>query len=165
MHLLIFIFLFILNITNINPGTETVIYGTYKWEISNKLISKIEHIIFFNDYKNIDIYYIGYMTIKYFDYVRINSANPLYIIIDKADGSIGEKNGNKYLIFASTDKNKEVLTKYKELWDEIKYLLKTINGSVAGEYGKEYMEIKFNSDDDLTLNKVLKMNVCMNYKC
>ena len=34
-----------------------------------------------------------------------------------------EKNGNKYLTFASTDKNKEVLKKYTELWDEIKNLI------------------------------------------
>ena len=34
------------NITNINSGSETVVYGTYKWEISNKLILKIGHIIF-----------------------------------------------------------------------------------------------------------------------
>ena len=27
-------------------------------------------------YKNIDIYYIGYITMKDFDYVRINSVNP-----------------------------------------------------------------------------------------
>ena len=40
-----------------------------------------------------------------------------YIV--KADGYIEEKNGNKYFTFAPTDKNKEVLTKYAELWDEI----------------------------------------------
>ena len=39
-------------------------------------------------YKNIDIYYIGYSTIKVSDYVKINIANPLYLIIDKADGYI-----------------------------------------------------------------------------
>ena len=38
-------------------------------------------------YKNIDIYYIGYVTIKSFsDYNSINSVNPLYFIIDKIDG-------------------------------------------------------------------------------
>ena len=31
------------------------------------------------------------------------------MVIDKVDGHIEEKNGNKYLTFASTDKNKEVL--------------------------------------------------------
>ena len=89
-------------------------------------------------YENIDIYYIECITIKDFHYVKINSVNPLYIIIGKADGYTEEKNGNKYLIFASTDKNKELLTKYIKLWDEIKYLIKKINGGEAGKYGKEY---------------------------
>ena len=64
-------------------------------------------------YKNVDIYYIGYNTIKIIsDYESINSVNPLYLIVGKADGYIEEKNGNKYLVFASTDKSKEVLEKY-----------------------------------------------------
>ena len=67
-------------------------------------------------YKNIDFYYIGYITIKSIsDYNSINSANPLYLIIGKAEGYIEEKNGNKYLIFPSTDKNKELLEKYTKL--------------------------------------------------
>ena len=71
---------------------------------------------------------------------------------------IEEKNENKYLIFSSTDKSKEVSRKCKELWDEIKYLIKTINGGEASAYGKEYMKIKFNSDDNLTLNKVINLH-------
>ena len=93
-------------------------------------------------YKNIDIYYIGYITIKDFDYVKINSVNPLYIIIDKEHGYVEEKNRNKYLVFASTDKNKEGLEKYTKLWDETKYLIKKINGGKEGEYGKDFMKIK-----------------------
>ena len=43
-------------------------------------------------YKNIDIYYIGYLTIKSFsDYNSINSVNPLYFIIDKIDGFTEEE--------------------------------------------------------------------------
>ena len=45
------------------------------------------------------------------DYVKINSVNPLCMIIDKADECIEEKNGNKYLTLVFTDKNKEVLIK------------------------------------------------------
>ena len=60
-----------------------------------------------------------------------------------------KKNGNKYLIFDSTDKNKEILTKYTELPDKIKYLIKTINGDNAGEYETDFMKFKFNSDDNL----------------
>ena len=60
--------------------------------------------------KNIDIDYIGYITIKQIDdYENIHSVNPLYLIICKADGYINKRNGNKCLVFASTDKNKEVL--------------------------------------------------------
>ena len=60
---------------------------------------------------------------KGYDYVKINSLNSLYLIIDKVDGYIKEKNGKKYLILGSTDKSKEVLIKYPELWDEIKNLI------------------------------------------
>ena len=44
-------------------------------------------------------------------YWKINSVNPSYFIISEVDRYIEKKNGNKYLIFASTDKNKKVLTK------------------------------------------------------
>ena len=65
-------------------------------------------------YKSIDIYYIGYSTIrKIGDYWSNYTVNPLYLNIDRASwyieyNSIEEKNGNKYLIFDSVDKNKEV---------------------------------------------------------
>ena len=73
-----------------------------------------------------------------FDYVNIHSVNSFYLIIEKVDGYI-EKNGNKYLILASTDK-KEVLTKYTELWDGIKNLIEKVNYKV-GEYGEDFMKI------------------------
>ena len=65
-------------------------------------------------YKSIDICYIKYITMKDSDYVKINSVNFLYLIIDETDGCIEESNGNKYLTLVSKDKNKEVLTKYTE---------------------------------------------------
>ena len=59
-------------------------------------------------YKDIDIYNIGYITIKKIDdYENIYSVNPLYLIIDHASGYIEEKGVNKYFIFDSTDENKE----------------------------------------------------------
>ena len=54
----------------------------------------------------------------------------MYLIIGEADGYIEEKNGNKYLTFASTDKNKELLEKYTKLEDEMKYLIKTVIGGI-----------------------------------
>ena len=58
------------------------------------------------------------------------------------------KNGNKYLIFASVDKKQKVLTKYKELWDGVKNMIEKINDK-PGEYKKDFMKTKFNSDDNL----------------
>ena len=46
-------------------------------------------------YKNIDIYYIGYITIKNISDCKSISVNPLYFIAGNADGHIGEENGNK----------------------------------------------------------------------
>ena len=63
-------------------------------------------------YKGIYIYYIGYITIKKIDdYESIYSVNPLYLQVNHASGYIAEKNGNKYLIFDSTDESKELTEK------------------------------------------------------
>ena len=93
-------------------------------------------------YKNIDIYHIGYITIKSIsDCESFNSVNLLYLIIGYVDGYIEESNGDKYLTFASTDKNKNVLEKYTKLSDKIKYHIETINAKTSGEYDKDYMNI------------------------
>ena len=67
-------------------------------------------------YKNTDIYDIGYNTIKDSDYVKVNTVNPLYLIIWEVYGYIEESNANKYLTFASMDGNRKVSNKYTELW-------------------------------------------------
>ena len=43
-------------------------------------------------YKNIVIYYIGYVTIKRSKYVKSNRVNPLCFIISKANGYFEEIN-------------------------------------------------------------------------
>ena len=110
-------------------------------------------------YKNIDTYYIGYITIKRIDdYESIYSVDPLYLRINHASEYIEEKNGNKYLIFDTVNENKEVLKKYTGFWDGIKNKIKAINGGKEIDYGKDYIKIKFNSDDDLPLTKPLKFH-------
>ena len=110
-------------------------------------------------YKNIDIYYIGYIAIKKIDDCEsIYSVNPLYLRINQASGYIEKNNWNKYLIIHSVDENKEVLKKYGDIWDGIKNKIKAINGDKENNYGKDYMKIKFSSDDDLPLNKLLKFH-------
>ena len=63
-------------------------------------------------YKDINIYNIGYVTKKKIsNCMNINSVNPLYLGITRANGYIEDKGINKYLVFDSTDKNKELLKK------------------------------------------------------
>ena len=61
--------------------------------------------------KWINIYYIRYITIKKIDdYENIHSVNPLYLLVNRVNGNIEEKNGNKLLIFDdSVNENKELL--------------------------------------------------------
>ena len=71
-------------------------------------------------YKNIGIYNIGYITIKKIDdYENIYSVNPLYLTIAHASGYIEEKGVNKYLVFDSTDENKELLKKCNDVLMEL----------------------------------------------
>ena len=77
------------------------------------------------------------------------------MIIHRASGYFKEKSGNKYLVFASSDKNKKVLPKYTELWNKIKYFIKTIDGEQEIEYGKDLMKIKIDTADELSLNKLV----------
>ena len=58
-------------------------------------------------FKGINIYYIGYVTKK--EEYKINSVNPLYLLIYKKDGFIEEKEEDKYLHIAFTDNNDEIL--------------------------------------------------------
>ena len=73
-------------------------------------------------YKGIDIYYIGYITIKKIgDCENIHSVNPLYLFVNHASGYIEQNNGNKYLIFDdSVNENKKLLKKHADVWDVIK---------------------------------------------
>ena len=112
-----------------------------------------------NSYKNIDSYYNGYLTIKHIsDYENFHSVNLLHLTLDEVDWYIEEKNGNKFLTFASADKNKEVLIKYTEFWDKFKYLTGNIEDKTS-EYRKDFMKIKFNSDDNLPWNKILQLHM------
>ena len=70
-----------------------------------------------------------------------------------------EKNGHKYLVLDDIDENKEVSKKYEEVWDGIKKEIETINGGKKIEYGKDYMKIRFKSNDDLPLNKPVKLRL------
>ena len=103
---------------------------------------------------------VTYITTKKIDdSVNVNSVNLLYLIIGKADGYIEENNGKKYLVFTFTDGNKKVLAKFTKFWDEIKPLIEAIREGKKCEYEKDFSKIKFNSEDNLPLNKMLKLHM------
>ena len=101
----------------------------------------------------LDIYYIGYVT-KKSDW-NVSSVNPHYLMINRIDSFIEEKNGDKYLNIASTDRNSEALRKYSEVWNAIKDYIERINNNKLEECERDYMKIKFNSNDHIPLNKQL----------
>ena len=105
-------------------------------------------------HKGINIYYIGYITMKKFgDCENIRRVNPLYLIIHYATGNFKKKKkkkpGEKYLIIDSTEK-------YKEVFFRIRSEIKTMNSGKELFYEKRYARIGVNTDDDLPLNKPLK---------
>ena len=124
------------------------------WKILIQYYNKIDK----KSYKDIGIYNIGYIAIKKLDDCeKIYCVNPLYLIIARANGYIEEKGVNKYLIFHSTDKNKKLLKAYNDVWNGIKNKIKEVSSDKC-DYEKDYMKIKFNSGDDLPLNKPLKFH-------
>ena len=92
------------------------------------------------------------------DYENIYSVNPLYSIVNHANGYIEEKGVNKYLTFDSTDENKELIKKYNDVWNGIKNKIKEVSSDEC-DYEKDYMKLKFNYDDDLPLNKPLNLTI------
>ena len=73
----------------------------------------------------------------------------MYLFIGKVYGHIEGKNESKYLVFDSIDENREVIEKYTELWDGIKNEIEKINSG----------KVKFDTVDDLPLNKPLKWHM------
>ena len=109
-------------------------------------------------YKNLDIYNIGYVTVKKIGFgYDVNSVDPLCLCIDNANGYIEEINENKYLVFDDTDENKELLKKYDDVFNGIMSKIRKIDDDWL-EYSKGYKKIKFHSDDNLPLSKPLNFH-------
>ena len=101
-------------------------------------------------YKDIDIYYNGYITMKKFnDCEHIRSVNLLYLMIHSATGYFKEKNSEKYLIL-------DPIGKYEEVFSGIKLEVETINSGEELFYEKNHAKIGVNTDDNVPLSKKLK---------
>ena len=112
-------------VKEINIKNRTYYFFNYmiKIEEFDSTLLKVDK----KSYKGIDIYYVGYITIKKIgDCKKIHSVNSLYLVIVEVDGHIEEENWSKYLVFDYADENKEVLEKYTELWNGIKNEIKAM---------------------------------------
>ena len=134
-----------LNIKNKTYYYYNDLINIINFEASNLKIDKKTSV-------GLDIYYIGYVD-KTSEW-EVNSVNPLYLMINRIDGFVEEKNGSKYLNVSDTGKNSEILKKYNQVFNGIKYHIKKINNNDS-KYDKDYMKIKFNTDDNIPLNKEL----------
>ena len=72
------------------------------------------------------------------------------------NGYFDEINGNKYLTLVPTNESKEIIKKYEELWNKIRDLIRSVIKK-SDDYDVNYMKIKFDSDDELPLNKTIKI--------
>ena len=98
------------------------------------------------------------MVIKDSKYVKINSVNRLYFIFDKVYGYFEEINENECLTLVPTKESKEKIEKYDKLWSKIRYLIRSITKN-SDDYDEKHMKIKFNSDDELRLNKTIEIPI------
>ena len=73
----------------------------------------------------------------------------MYLNITHANGYIEEKGMNKYLVFW----DKELIKKYNDVFNGIRDKIEEINSNEC-DYEKDYMKIKFDLDDDLSLNSL-----------
>ena len=75
-------------------------------------------------------------------------------MINRIKGHFEEVDGDKYLIISS--ENGDIMHKYQEVFDGIKEIIKKINDySQPIIYYDNYMKIKFNTDDNIPLNKII----------
>ena len=74
------------------------------------------------------------------------------------NGYFKEINGNKYLTLVPTNESEEKIKKYEKLWIKIRDLIRSVTKK-SDDYDEKYMNIKFDSDNKLPLNKTIKIPV------
>ena len=81
-------------------------------------------------------------------------------MINEKIGHFEKKNENKYLVLDDVDENKNVPKNMKNFGRVLKKKeIETINGGEKLEYGKDFKKSRFESNDDLPLNKPIKLRL------
>ena len=143
-------------------------------EIKNKTNYDWDDIIYINDFDanslkiikresriDANIYYIGYVLELDYDY---NTRNPLYFAINSLIGYIEEIEGSndKYLVGASSARNKNIISVIDMVWASIENKIEDIIYPFFNNYPrieiKDYDKFRFNSDIDLPLNTIIEFH-------
>ena len=104
-------------------------------------------------WKDIDIYYIGYIDKNKPKDWQVRSVNPLYLMINKVFCSAGEENGAKYLKIEKKYCD-SVINKRNLVFDSIKDNIKKISNEKVN-FNDGFNKIKFISDDSLRRDKLI----------
>ena len=108
------------------------------------------------DFNDIDIYYLGYEYKKKITECNvINSVNPLYLRIRDMRGQFkkGKDDNVWYLIiFGDAD----ILRKFANIWKSIRASIEENTDDIV-QYDKDYMKIKFESNNNLPTDNIINM--------
>ena len=74
-------------------------------------------------------------------------------MVNKIKGHFEEVDGDKYLIISS--ENGDIMQKYQEVFDGITKIIKKINDNSYPIKYDNYIKIKFNTNDNILLNKII----------
>ena len=99
-----------------------------------------------------NIYYIGYVLNSDYDY---NTINPLYFVITRSIGYIEEIKGSsdKYLVVTTSIRNNKIICSFDTIWKLIENRITSNNFS---NKIKDYDKLRFNSDIDLPIDKLIE---------
>ena len=125
-------------------------------------------------WKDVDIYYIGYVDKNKPEDWCVNSVNPLYLMINKVFCFVGEKSGVKHLKIDKGSKKLEdsILSIWNKVFSGIKYKIKKINhkcelqeckgfpeceklSECKVDYDGDFDKIRFISNDNLPIRKLI----------
>ena len=87
---------------------------------------------------------------------EINSENPLYLRIKDMKGQFKKGKGDNVwylIIFGDAD----VLRKFANIWKSIRAKIEENTGVIV-QYDKDYMKIKFESNDNLPIDNIVNMH-------
>ena len=102
------------------------------------------------DFNDIDIYYLGYEHKKKISECNvINSVNPLYIRIININGQFRKGKDDAWYLVIS---DKDVYKKLVDIFESIKNKITEKTWDVV-EYDKDYMKIKFESNNIFPIDK------------